>query len=65
MHPSAWPLSPFGAVAFLLLVTISAAQAADPEGAALAERARALPVRLAVEDEGAFRHLLLEKIGKA
>lgn len=29
-HTSAWPLSPFGAIAFLLLVTISAAQAADP-----------------------------------
>ena len=39
--------------------------AGDPEGAALAERARALPVRLVVEDEPAFRHLLLEKIGKA
>ncbi len=39
--------------------------AGDPAVAALAERARALPVTLAVEDESAFRHFLLEKIGKA
>jgi tetraacyldisaccharide 4'-kinase len=39
--------------------------AGDPDVAALAIRSQALPVSLVLEDEPAFRHLILERIGKA
>jgi hypothetical protein len=39
--------------------------AGEPALASLMARARALPVALELDDEGAFRALLLRKIGKS